>query len=107
MPKDRVRWMSSAGVRTSNTGVVQGPYAHVRNPMVVAGLGQGIAVSIAMQSIAVTAYVHLGGLIWNFLVRPAEEVDLSAHFGSACADDRRRRNRRIDISSSQLPRTPG
>jgi protein-S-isoprenylcysteine O-methyltransferase Ste14 len=61
--------------------VVTGPYAHLRNPMVVAGLGQGFAVGLWYGSWAVLAYVFLGALIWNFLVRPAEERDLLTLFG--------------------------
>jgi protein-S-isoprenylcysteine O-methyltransferase Ste14 len=61
--------------------VATGPYAHLRNPMVVAGLGQGFAVGLWHGSWGVLAYVFLGGLIWNFLVRPAEERDLLALFG--------------------------
>jgi protein-S-isoprenylcysteine O-methyltransferase Ste14 len=61
--------------------VATGPYAHLRNPMVVAGLGQGFAVGLWHGSWAVLAYVLLGGFLWNFLVRPAEERDLLALFG--------------------------
>ena len=64
-----------------NRLVVAGPYAFLRNPMVVAGLGQGIAVALWMGSWAVAAYVLVGGLVWHFLVRPAEEQDLAQLFG--------------------------
>lgn len=65
-----------------NRLVVSGPYAYLRNPMVVAGLGQGFAVGLWCGSPAVLAYVATGGLVWNFLVRPAEERDLLDTFGS-------------------------
>jgi protein-S-isoprenylcysteine O-methyltransferase Ste14 len=49
--------------------------------MVVAGLGQGLAVGLWFGSWAVLAYVIVGGLIWEYLVRPAEERDLRDVFG--------------------------
>jgi protein-S-isoprenylcysteine O-methyltransferase Ste14 len=64
-----------------NRLVVKGPYAYLRNPMVLAGLGQGAAVGLAFGSFAVLGYVVLGGLIWQFWVRPAEEADLLRLFG--------------------------
>jgi protein-S-isoprenylcysteine O-methyltransferase Ste14 len=64
-----------------NRLVTSGPYAYVRNPMVIAGLGQGFAVGWWLGSGAVVAYVLLGGLIWQLLVRPAEERDLRDGFG--------------------------
>jgi protein-S-isoprenylcysteine O-methyltransferase Ste14 len=63
--------------------VVGGPYAYVRNPMVIAGLGQGVAVGLWLGSILVMIYVLIGGCIWQFLVRPLEEEDLERHFGPA------------------------
>lgn len=65
-----------------NKLVVAGPYAYLRNPMVVAGLGQGLAVAVWMGSWAVVAYVVTGGAIWQCLVRPAEERDLAEAFGA-------------------------
>ncbi|GMV83823.1 MAG: hypothetical protein AMXMBFR7_50070 [Planctomycetota bacterium] len=66
-----------------NALVFSGPYAYLRNPMVVAGLGQGLAVSLWMGSWAVVAYVLTGGAIWQFLVRPAEERDLVTLHGDS------------------------
>jgi protein-S-isoprenylcysteine O-methyltransferase Ste14 len=66
-----------------NRLVVNGPYAYLRNPMMVAGTGQGAAVGLGFGSFAVLGYVVLGALIWHFLVRPAEEADLLKLF----ADD--------------------
>jgi protein-S-isoprenylcysteine O-methyltransferase Ste14 len=62
--------------------VVCGPYAYVRNPMVIAGLGQGIAVGLWLGSFLALAYVFTGGFIWQFLVRPLEEEDMQRHFGA-------------------------
>jgi protein-S-isoprenylcysteine O-methyltransferase Ste14 len=61
--------------------VVRGPYARVRNPMALAGLGQGVAVGVGLGSWTVVAYALLGSAIWNWIVRPAEEADLAARFG--------------------------
>lgn len=64
-----------------NRLVTSGPYGHVRNPMVIAGLGQGMAVGLWLGSWVVVTYVLLGGAIWQCLVRPAEERDLRDTFG--------------------------
>jgi protein-S-isoprenylcysteine O-methyltransferase Ste14 len=64
-----------------NRLVTSGPYAYVRNPMVIAGLGQGMAVGLWLGSWGVMVYVLLGGAIWQLLVRPAEERDLHETFG--------------------------
>lgn len=69
----------------TNRLVTTGPYRYVRNPMVVAGLGQGLAVAIWFGSWAVVAYVLVGGIIWEYLVRPAEERDLHNAFGDEFA----------------------
>jgi len=61
--------------------VIVGPYRYVRNPMAIAGLSQGIAVGIFLGSPAVTIYPIIGGLLWQFLVRPWEEKDLAERFG--------------------------
>src|SRR5579871_2092007 len=61
--------------------VVAGPYRYIRNPMVIAGLGQGIAVGIFLGSPATIAYALLGGPVWHLFVRPWEEADLERRFG--------------------------
>jgi protein-S-isoprenylcysteine O-methyltransferase Ste14 len=65
-----------------NRLVTSGPYAYVRNPMMIAGLGQGMAVALWLGSWGVVTYVLLGGAIWQLLVRPAEERDLHQAFGA-------------------------
>jgi protein-S-isoprenylcysteine O-methyltransferase Ste14 len=65
--------------------VIAGPYAYVRNPMAIAGLGQGVAVALGLGSWMVLGYVILGGAIWNWVVRPSEEADLEKQFGGEFA----------------------
>ena len=48
-------------------------YPYVRNPMAVAGLGQGVAVALILTSMEVALYCIVGMLIWNYFVRPVEE----------------------------------
>lgn len=61
--------------------VVSGPYRWVRNPMAVAGIGQGVAVSMYLQSLPVLVYTLMGALLWQWFVRPAEEEDMYKRFG--------------------------
>lgn len=61
--------------------VVSGPYAYVRNPMAVAGIGQGLAISLAFSSVAVLLYALLGGILWHLVVRPLEEQNMLERFG--------------------------
>src|SRR5207253_638214 len=56
--------------------VLAGPYGYVRNPMAIAGLGQGLCVGVGTGSWLVVAYALLGSAIWNWIVRPSEEEDL-------------------------------
>ena len=62
--------------------VVVGPYRFVRNPMAVAGIGQGAAVGLMVGSWLVVVYALVGSSIWNWIVRPQEEADLAARFGA-------------------------
>ena len=65
----------------TNTLVVSGPYRYVRNPMAIAGIGQGIAIALVFQSVPILIYALLGALVWQFVVRPVEERDLAERFG--------------------------
>ena len=64
-----------------NRLVIAGPYRWIRNPMAVAGIVQGAAVGIIMQSWLVIAYAVAGSLVWNYAIRPLEESDLRERFG--------------------------
>ena len=70
--------------------VVTGPYRYVRNPMAVAGIAQGVAVGLLLGSWMVVAYSLFGSVLWNTVVRPLEEADLHARFGSDFVAYRRR-----------------
>ena len=63
--------------------VVSGPYAHVRNPMAIAGLGQGFSIALWLGSWGVLAYVIAGTAAWQWGARPAEERDMEARFGDS------------------------
>lgn len=66
--------------------VIKGPYKLVRNPMAVAGIGQGISVGLIMGSFLVIAYSLAGGFIWHYYVRPSEEADLQKRFGDGFSE---------------------
>lgn len=65
-----------------NRLVVAGPYRHVRNPMAISGIVQGVAVGLMLSSWLVIAYAIAGSLVWNYAVRPHEEADLEERFGA-------------------------
>jgi protein-S-isoprenylcysteine O-methyltransferase Ste14 len=69
--------------------VVAGPYAYVRNPMALSGIGQGLAVALFLGSPLVAVYALIGSAIWQFIFRPLEEDDLALRFGSAFEEYRR------------------
>ncbi|MFE4226922.1 methyltransferase family protein [Arthrobacter sp. NPDC056886] len=64
-----------------NRLVIAGPYRWIRNPMAVAGIVQGAAIGLILQSWLVIAYAAVGSLVWNYAVRPLEESDLKERFG--------------------------
>lgn len=66
----------------TNELVVTGPYRYVRNPMAIAGIGQGIAIAIIFQSTPLLVYSLLGAFVWHVVVRPIEEQDMVRRFGS-------------------------
>lgn len=65
----------------TNRLVVSGPYHWVRNPMAIAGVGQGAAIAFIFQSAPVLIYALMGALIWHCVVRPIEERDMENRFG--------------------------
>ena len=74
----------------TNELVVTGPYRYVRNPMAVAGIGQGIAIAIIFQSTPLLIYSLLGAIVWHVVVRPIEEQDMVRRFGDAYVEYRQR-----------------
>ena len=79
-----VRWGRGTPLPLDQTQVlvVSGPYRLVRNPMAVAGVGQGLAVALGFGSWAVLVYSLLGAVLWHWVVRPLEEADLLGRFGA-------------------------
>lgn len=69
--------------------VIAGPYRIVRNPMAIAGLTQGACVAVLLDSWLNLAFVALGALVWDYLVRPLEERHLESVFGEAFREYRR------------------
>ena len=67
----------------TNNLVVTGPYQYVRNPMAIAGVGQGLAIAIVFQSVPILIYAFLGALVWHLVVRPIEERDMAQRFGES------------------------
>lgn len=67
---------------TARNLVVVGPYRFVRNPMAVAGALQTVGVGLWRGSWMVIVSSITGALIWNTFIRPEEEADLAARFGS-------------------------
>ena len=67
----------------TNKLVTIGPYKYVRNPMAVAGVGQGLSIGIIYMSMPLIFYAILGAVIWHVVVRPREEKDMLERFGTA------------------------
>ena len=74
----------------TNQLVVSGPYRYVRNPMAVAGIGQGLALAILFQSLPLLVYAVLGAVVWHVVVRPMEERDLVQRFGDPYVEYRKK-----------------
>lgn len=70
-------------VDATNELVVAGPYRWIRNPMAFASLFQGFAIGLALGSPLTLVYIYVGGLMWNYLARPWEELDLERKFGES------------------------
>jgi len=73
----------------TNRLVVTGPYRYVRNPMAVAGIGQGLALALIFQSASILIYSLLGALVWHLVVRPVEEGDMVQRFGNSYLEYRK------------------
>ena len=80
--------------------VIVGPYAFVRNPMAVSGVGQGLAVALFLGSPLVALYALMGSLVWQLIFRPLEEDDLAQRFGEPYMEYKRR-------VKCWIPRFPG
>ncbi|MCS3844003.1 methyltransferase family protein [Microbacterium sp. AK031] len=52
----------------------------------LAGIAQGVAVGLMIDSWLVVVYALCGSLVWNWVVRPLEEVDLEERFGAEYAE---------------------
>lgn len=72
----------------TNHLVVSGPYHYVRNPMAIAGIGQGLAIAVAYLSLPILIYSFLGAFVWHLVVRPIEERDMFERFGDSYQDYR-------------------
>jgi protein-S-isoprenylcysteine O-methyltransferase Ste14/predicted DCC family thiol-disulfide oxidoreductase YuxK len=80
--------LASAGVlflkgNASGELVIAGPYRHVRNPIVIAVLTQGVGIGLFLGSSLVLLYVVVGMLLWNYIMRRWEEMDLEQRFGDS------------------------
>lgn len=73
----------------TTTLVIRGPYRHVRNPMAVFGILQGVCVGLAVGSWPVCAYALFGIPVWHVFARPFEEKDLADRHGESYLDYRR------------------
>ena len=73
----------------TNKLVTTGPYNYVRNPMAVAGIGQGLSIALVFHSIPIFTYAILGAIVWHFVVRPIEERQMEARFGQKYKEYRR------------------
>ena len=73
----------------TNRLVITGPYRYVRNPMAVAGIGQGLALALIFQSASILIYALLGALVWHLVVRPVEEGDMVRRFGDSYLEYRK------------------
>lgn len=68
-----------------NRLVIGGPYRWIRNPMAVAGIVQGAAIGVILQSWLVVASEVVGSLLWNYAIRPNALAALPARAGSTAS----------------------
>ncbi len=69
--------------------VIAGPYAYVRNPMAICGIGQGLCIALLTSSISILIYCCMGMFVWHYVVRKYEEEELSIKFGKEYDDYRK------------------
>ena len=77
-------------MRQASELVVAGPYRWLRNPMAVAGLGQGVAMAIGHGTVLFMLICVCGGFVWNYTIRPVEEANMRERFGEQFEDYRKR-----------------
>jgi protein-S-isoprenylcysteine O-methyltransferase Ste14 len=61
--------------------VVTGPYAFVRNPLVISAVGQGVAIGVGFGSGPILIAVTVAAAWWHFSARKREEAHLANVFG--------------------------
>lgn len=62
--------------------VIQGPYAFVRNPLVIAFIGQVFALGAGLGSVPVLVYGLCVAVFWYVALRPSEERRFADRFGA-------------------------
>lgn len=55
----------------------------MRHPLVIATIGLGVSIGVALGSVPVLAYTAISFLMWYVLVRGPEERDLAERFGDS------------------------
>jgi protein-S-isoprenylcysteine O-methyltransferase Ste14 len=63
--------------------VLEGPYRFVRNPQVIGGMIQGMALLLLEPSVLLVAYLAVGAATWHLVLRPWEEAGLVTRFGAS------------------------
>jgi protein-S-isoprenylcysteine O-methyltransferase Ste14 len=67
---------AAASALRGDTGdrlVVSGPYAYVRNPLMISAMGHGAAIALAFGSLMVSLYMVICAVLWHGFWRPLEE----------------------------------
>jgi len=68
--------------------VMTGPYAYVRNPLIISAVGQGVAIGLGFGSVAVLLCVAIATTWWHFYGRKREEAHLEDLLGKRWGDYR-------------------
>ena len=66
---------------TASELAIAGPYEYVRNPMAIAACVQAVAASFWLDSGLVLLYGVGAAFVWNYVIRPPEQLDLEERFG--------------------------